>query len=480
MKKLLLAPYHLFRYRGNHYVFDVETSAVMKLDAPAYDALALKAEGVSPEGIAARLAERHDETTVQTVLKELRWLARKGIFQGPIFTYDDAENEAYIQRLAQMSTNKIELYLAEACNLRCRYCYVNANDALDNGLMPWAVARRAIDFAFARAGDAESVHVTFFGGEPLLNKPVLKQAIDYSQRLGADQGKRVTYSMTTNATLLDDEIITLIKRYNFGLMISLDGPKDVQDRMRPFAAGKGSYDTAARNIKRLMARRRAVTVRCTLSNQDLDRPKIVQFLEDFGFTRVAMSRCTGKAGSLGAYDIGPEENAVLHTQDDFFAERLFDQLSRGERIKFNPWASVVRTIHDKQNRRMRCGVGRGCTTVGIDGRLYPCHRYVGMDNYVLGHVESGIDREKFVDYLRGYFGTKRLCETCWAINLCGGYCPWYVSAADGTFPYPEAWWCDEIRRWFEMGIWMYDTLRSEYPGYFRQLVGDDTLGPILR
>ncbi len=475
-----LAPYHIFPYRGGQYVFDIETSAILKLDAPAYAALALRLTGASSEAIVAQLSRDYDETVARTVLRELHWLEQRGLFRGPMRIYDDAENEAYIQQLMRMGTNKIELYLAEACNLRCRYCYVNANDALNHGLMPWDVARQAIDFAFARAGSADSVNITFFGGEPLLNKPVLKQAIAYSQQLGAEQGKTVGYAMTTNATLLDDEIIDLIKRYNFGLMISLDGPQETHDAMRPFADGRGSFETATRNIKRLMARRRAVTVRCTLSNLDLDRPKIVQFLEDFGFTRVAMSRCTGTVDGLGPYDIGPAENAVLRAQDDFFTERLFDQLTRGAQIKFNPWANVVRSIHDQQNRRMRCGVGRGCTTVGIDGRLYPCHRYVGMDKYVLGHVTTGINQAAFADYLRGYFSTKRKCETCWAINLCGGYCPWYVSGSDGVFAEPEEWWCEEIRQWYEMGIWMYDTLRSDYPDYWRQLVGEEAPEPLLR
>lgn len=480
MKSLALPPYHLFTYRDQPYVLDIETSAVMRLDPPAYDALRLRQDGLPPQEIEHQLTERHGAETARTVLDELAWLEKRGIFREPLPTYNDEENAAYIQRLTRMSTNKIELYLAEACNLRCRYCYVDAHDALDHGLMPWEIAKQAVDLVFARGGGAESIHITFFGGEPLLNKPVLKQVIAYSQARGSATGQRVTYSMTTNATLLDDEIIGLIKRYNFGLMISMDGPPDVHDAMRPMADGSGSFDVAARNVKQLMRRRRSVTVRCTLSNRCLDRPRIVRFLEDFGFTRVAMSRCTGTVDGLGPYDIGPAENAILHAQDDAFVERLLEQLARGERIKFNPWASVMRTIHDRQHRRMRCGVGRGCTTVGIDGRLYPCHRYVGMDPYVLGHVETGIDREKFAAYLHGYFETKRKCESCWAINLCGGYCPWYVSSADGTFKAPEDWWCEDIRHWFERGVWLYETLRRDYPDYLGQLVGDDTIEPLLR
>ncbi len=481
MKKLSLTPYHLFRFRNNYYAFDVESSAVLKLDASAHDALSLFAAGASSDAIDDHLTTTYGNETAEAVLNELRWLQGNGFLNDPVYTYDSSENETYIQQLAGMSTTKIELYLAEACNLRCRYCYVADNGALNNGLMPWEVARQAVDLVFRRAGRAEQIGITFFGGEPLLNKPVLRETIRYSQQLAAERGIQVGYSMTTNATLLDDELIDTIKHYNFGLMISLDGPKEVHDAMRPFADGRGSFDQATRNIRRLMERRRSVTVRCTLSNRCLDRPAIVRFLEEFGFSRVAMSRCSGRSGRLGRYDIGPEDNAILKAQDDYFIDRLFRQLDQGERIRFNPWAGAIRNIHDKQNRRMRCGVGRGCTTVGIDGKLYPCHRYVGMEPYVLGHVSTGIDREKYAGYLAGYFTTKAHCEHCWAINICGGYCPWFVSQEDGSFLPPQDWWCDEVRSWLEQSVWLYDTLRSRYPNYFRQLVGDDGLGePMLR
>jgi len=473
VKALKLAPYHLFQYRGNNYAFDIDSSLVMQVDSPAYDALSLRLKDVEPQTIADHLETTYGPETAQAVQDELHWLEEQGVFQAPISTYDDEENEAYIQRLIGMSTNSIELCLAEACNLRCRYCYVAENDALNNGLMPWDVARQAVDLIFQRAGTSRDINITFFGGEPLLNKPVLRQTIGYSQELGAAQGKQVHYSMTTNGTLLDDEIIGLIKRYNFGLMVSLDGPKEVHDRIRPMANGQGSFDRATAGIKLLLERRASVTVRCTLSNQCLDRPRIVDFLEEFGFSRVAMSRCTGTAGHLGPYDVGPQENAVLKEQDDTFLDRLLDQLEHGERVRFNPWAMALRHIHNKASRRMRCGVGRGCTTVGIEGSLYPCHRYVGMERYVIGHVSTGVDQDKFASYLRGYFKTKTECESCWAINLCGGYCPWYLSGQDGSFQPPKDWWCQDVLGWLEQGIWLYDTLRSRFPAYFDRILGEN-------
>ncbi|MCF6156503.1 MAG: radical SAM protein [Candidatus Brocadia sp.] len=476
MKKTATISYHLFQFRGNKYVFDIESSAVARIDDPAYDALSLRLTETSLDAISGHLSKKYGVETSQTVLSELNWLERKGFFQGSV--YDHQENGAYIRQLTRMSANSIELCLAEACNLRCHYCYVGENNALNNGLMSLGIAKEAVNLVFQRADKVRQINITFFGGEPLLNKPVMRSVIRYSQQLAHEQGKEVRYSMTTNATLLDDEIIGYIKRYNFGLMVSLDGSKEIHDQIRPFKNGQGSFEMASRNIKRLMQHRRSVTVRCTISKQCLDQIGIVQFLEDFGFTRVALSYCTGKSYCQGPYDIGIEENTILKDQEDYLLDRLLKQLDRGERIRFNPWAKVVQDIHNKQKRRIRCGVGRGCTAVGIDGRLYPCHRYVGMENYVLGDVSTGIDSKKFADYLHAYFETKRKCESCWAINICGGYCPWHVSNQDGTFQPPLDWWCEELLRWYEQGAWLYDTLRSRYPDYFQKLVGNDSVRPL--
>ncbi len=479
MKPVSLVPYHLFRFHDQPYVIDIETNTILKLDEPAYAALTWRLDSESPHLILSQLENKFSKATSEAVLQELRWLEERGIFRQPVYTYDEAENLDYIQQLTQKSTNKIELYLAEACNLRCRYCYANSNHALNNGLMPWEIAQKAIDLVIRRAGNAKTIDITFLGGEPLMNKPVLRRVIQYTQELSAKNGKKFHYAMTTNATLLDDEIIGYIKRHNFGLMVSLDGPQEVQDSMRPLANGRGSYELATQNIKRLMQRRHNVTVRCTLTNQYLDRPKLVSFFETFGFTRIAMSRCCSTVDRFGDYDIGHEEMSILNEQDDYFIRRLMDQLEHNEPVRFNPWASALRDIHNPQNRRMRCGVGRGCTTVSIDGSLYPCHRYVGMPDYIIGDVTNGIDRQKYTAYLTRYFATKTRCEQCWAINLCGGYCPWYLSTEAGVLSSPEEWWCQEVRERFEQAIWLYDLLRERYPKYFKKVVGEEETEKML-
>jgi uncharacterized protein len=473
MKALAIPPYHLFRYRGTPFAFDINTSHFLKVSEAAYDYLQARLDGSGDPDAYAAVAAKHGQEQAEKLKGEMALLRSKGYFKKQAFTYDDRDNEKLIRSLVKRRTNKIELYLAEACNLRCKYCYVGDNDALNNGLMPLDVALAAVDLVFERcSGDEKEISVTFLGGEPLLNKPVMKAVIAYSQERIRNNGmEKAFYSLTTNATLLDDEVIDYIKKYNFGLMISIDGPREVHDAMRPMANGKGSFDRAASNVKRLMGRRRMVTVRCTLSNRYLDIPALVSFFEAFGFTRIGFATCRGKSYGRGPYDLTDEDQAVVEKHFDDHIDRFFKQLATGEQRKFDPYSQGIRDFHNHKTARFRCGACRGCTTVGIDGALYPCHRYVGMKEFIIGDVWNGVDDDKHAAYLRGYLESKKKCEQCWAVHICGGVCPWFVSHEDGSFVPPSDAYCDRIRRSFEKTAWLAYEVAERYPKEYAKIVG---------
>jgi len=472
MRRLGVAHSHVFEHQGALYALDPEKLSVLRVDAVGAEALRTMHESTSLAEAATRMAERRPGRVGEVALAEAFELRRQGLFTGPVTTYDADDYSRLVRRLLPMSTGKIELYLAEACNLRCRYCYVDTHNALGNGLMPEEVALAAVDLVFRRAVGVDSLQITFFGGEPLLNKPVMCSVIRYSQERAATEGKKVGYSLTTNATLMDDEVIGWIKRYNFGLMISMDGPPEVHDDVRPLAGGGGSFAQAAQNVKRLMRRRRMVTCRCTVSNRHLNLYDIVTFLEAFGFTRVGISYCQGKSYALGPFDVGPEHRAAIDAEMEQLLTRWMQQVRKGVPLRFDPFSGGIRAIHKGRTQRapmLSCGVCRGCTTVGVDGSLYPCHRYVGMGNYVVGDVWSGVSEEKHERYLREYFKTKAKCASCWAVNLCGGMCAWYVSHEDGTCRPPQEWRCDNVRGWIERGAWVYERVQRECPEFLAAL-----------
>lgn len=203
MKRSGVPPYHLFEHRGCYFALDPEKIVFVRLDALAYRLLQTLQSGATLGQAAATLEQDHAPADVERAVTEWLTLRSQGLMTGPVTTYDAEDYERQTARLLNMSTGNIELYLAEACNMRCKYCYVDENGALHNRLMPWEAARAAVDLVFHRAQGVPQIQITFFGGEPLMNKPVLRKVIEYSQELGKRHDKPVRYSLTTNATLMD-------------------------------------------------------------------------------------------------------------------------------------------------------------------------------------------------------------------------------------------------------------------------------------
>lgn len=277
------------------------------------------------------------------------------------------------------------------------------------------------------------------------------------------RGSKITYTLTTNGTLLDDETIELITKRKFGLMVSMDGPREVQDANRPFADGRGSFEIVAANVKKLLRRRKHLTVRCTISRLCLEKALIVGFFDQFGFTRVAISPCLAKPHAPGEFDIDAQGMAELSRQDRILLQNMLAKIRAGLPVRSNPYVKLLQDIHRAGPRlsAVRCGVGRGCTTVGVDGELYPCHRYMGAAKYVIGDVWRGVDTEKLRDYYLKYFSVVKLCHKCWAFRVCGGPCAWYVSREDGAMIPPGTAHCHEIKTWIERSAWLYEVLRTE-------------------
>ena len=344
------------------------------------------------------------------------------------------------QQLEQRYTapwTKLELALSETCNLACKYCYCSTcRDMPNQGLMSETVARQAITWLFAMSGRNKNLSITFFGGEPLLNKSTLRFAIEYSQRLAKLHDKKVFYSMTTNGTMLDDEVTGFIKRYNFGLMVSLDGPPEIHNRQCPTRDGQGSFDAAAAGIKRLMARRRSVTVRCTMIHPVPRMLDLIHFFENFGFTRIVLGRTVNPVNP-SSVDCTTEDFQEIDRQErEEIIPWILKKLAEGETPKYFPYAKEFNT--ESNVSPFKCGACRGTTTVGADGSLYPCHRFVGMQAWQIGNISDGPDYEKCKQFWRDYRSViAKKCESCWLWAQCKGPCPWEIARADGTFREPQ-------------------------------------------
>jgi len=339
--------------------------------------------------------------------------------------------------------------------------------------MSQEIARKSIDWLFAASRDAHELGLTLFGGEPLLNKPVFQFVMEYSDTLAKERGKTIRYTMTTNGTLLDDVVIGYIKKHNFGLMVSLDGPRDFNDRQGRFPDGSGSSEAAAKGIKALMQRRRRVTVRCTWTKA---RPRIVdlvEFFEDFGFSRVVMGIARNPFGetdvSCNADDIAEFDRQ----QEEEVLPWILDELDRGEVPIYFPYEDFASTQGvRKKSSVIKCGACHGTTTVGADGCLYPCHRFVGMSAFKIGCLDSGALKERAECFWRNYDRAVRdTCSKCWARNTCGRPCPWSIARPDGSSGVPNGSMCRLARHSLERGAWFLWHLQTKHPELCARLTG---------
>jgi uncharacterized protein len=344
----------------------------------------------------------------------------------------------------------------------------------NQGLMSETVARQAITWLFAMSGRAKEVHITFFGGEPLLNKPVLRFAIEYSQKLGKLHGKKVRYSMTTNGTLLDDEVIGYIKRYNFGLMVSLDGPPEVHNAQCPFKDGSGSFDAAAAGIKKLMQRRKRVTVRCTMTKNAPPMMDLIRFFEDFGFTRIVLGPAINPINPT-EYDSSKSGlKKMEHEEEGDILPWILNRIQSSQLPPYFPYASFFRRAsasrHSEKPGVFTCGACRGTTTVGADGKMYPCHRFLGMKTYVFGDIVSGVRTDAARDFWMLWRSRQEIkCTSCWAAHLCHCFCPWAHATSDGMFTLPNADQCKRFQRWVKRAAWLYYYVMLSRPALCRNL-----------
>ena len=461
-------PYHVFEHMGTCFIYDTSNCRFLQIDEPtkAFLELCLK---MPPEKAKTALIESGSISTevCESIFKEVKFLSDAGLFSVPDYAIPDRFFEIQLHQRYSSAWDKMELALSENCNLACKYCYCSTcRDMPSRGIMPVNVIRQAITWLFAVSGKSEQVSITFFGGEPLLNKAGLRFAMEYSQRLARLHGKKVYYSMTTNGTLLDDEVIGYIKRFNFGLMVSLDGRRELHDSQCSTQGGQGSFELATKGIKRLMQRRRMVTVRCTMVHPLPNMMELINFFEEFGFTRIVMGKTTNPVNPSPVDCDETDYESYFKQEQEVLIPWMLEKLKKGETPKYYPYSGMVDTLEKNDISPkvgpFRCGACRGTTTVGADGTLYPCHRFVGMRQWQIGNITEGPDLEKCKDFWRNYRKSiSEKCNSCWLWTLCKGPCPWETAQGDGTFSGPRANSCRHAEQYIKNAVCFYAKLKQE-------------------
>lgn len=358
-------------------------------------------------------------------------------------------------------TRALSLAVAQKCNLGCTYCYAEGGGfGGPDTSMQTATALASVDLLFADVAPGERVNLSFLGGEPMMNRPVIRAATERARMVAEDRGAEVTFSITTNGTQLTAEDGDFFEEHGFAVTVSLDGPRPVHDRLRPLRSGRGSFDRVLARVTPLLARQRRmqVSARVTVTPENLDLRTTLDAFVALGFHSVGFSpllRSPSGAGELA----GPALAAMLESMVEC-GEEFERRVLAGERYPFANAVNAMREIHRGTHRPYPCGAGAGYLGVSADGELAACHRFVGDAAGALGDVVGGVDRERQAAWLRErHVHRQEPCRSCWARYLCGGGCHHEVIARGRPA-------CDYIRGWLHWSLGAYARLSRRRPDYF--------------
>jgi uncharacterized protein len=475
MTVLGLREFHRFEAAGQPFVYLVPSAAVFALD-PVSDAVLHQLEGSdrNREDVISGLSDRFDSRSVsETIAELLRVRAIGEVVRAAGADLPGGPKQKVIP-LIPLAT--MVLNVTNKCNLACTYCYEYGEDKIvdtENGRKPKfmseATAREAVEFMLRESGASPRAHLTFFGGETLLNFPVLKSTVAYARRRAAEVGKSVDFSLTTNATLLRPEIIEFLVDNDVGVTISIDGPKEMQDRFRVFHDGSGSYDAVMPKVRELLHkhRRRPIGARVTLTAQTLDVSRIYRHLtEEIGFAEVGFAPVTTAAGR--DYAIAEAGFDRLLAQFRELAEDFLRAALENRHHGFSNVKETIEEIHKGASKAYPCGAGLGLMGVATDGDVNLCHRFAGSDAHKLGTVKDGIDRGAQQQFLeQHHLDGKPVCQTCWARPLCSGGCYHEAHTRYGTTTSANLHYCDWIRGWTETCLQIYGEIAVRNPRYLR-------------
>ncbi len=425
---------HQYLNNGYYIALDVNSGSVHVIDQLCYDILeTLKQMGdnkdytleelETPELLVAlqqNLEGKQDDSEVEEAFQDIKELTK----EGRLYTKDIYEG--YIGEVKQRKTvvKALCLHIAHDCNLACRYCFAEEGEYHGRrALMSYEVGKKALDFLIQHSGNRRNLEVDFFGGEPLMNWQVVKDLVAYGREQEKKFDKHFRFTLTTNGVLLNDEIQEFANKEMDNVVLSLDGRKEVNDRMRPFRNGKGSYDLIVPKFQKLAESRNQdrYYVRGTFTRNNLDFTKDVLEFADLGFKQVSVEPVV--ADATDSYAIREEDLPQIFEEYDLLAQEMIAREKAGKGFNFFHFMIDLEGGPCVAKRLSGCGSGTEYLAVTPWGDLYPCHQFVGNEAFLMGNVEEGITKPEIGDEFRGCsVYTKEKCKSCFAKFYCSGGC----------------------------------------------------------
>lgn len=423
---------HQYKNNGFYIIMDVNSGSVHVADPVLYDAVEIAAKVMPeldgpqelPEYVKAELlkelASAYGEEEIREAIEDIQAL----IDREELFTKDVYQDYVVDFKKRKTVVKALCLHIAHDCNLACKYCFAEEGEYHGRrALMSFEVGKKALDFLIANSGNRRNLEVDFFGGEPLMNFSVVKQLVEYGRSKEKEYNKNFRFTMTTNGVLLNDEIMDYCNREMSNVVMSLDGRKEVNDHMRPFRNGKGSYELIVPKFQKFAKLRgeKDYYIRGTFTRHNLDFSKDVLEFADLGFHSMSIEPVVAKPEE--EYAIREEDLPVILEEYDRLAKEYVKRKKEGKGFNFFHFNIDLNQGPCVAKRLSGCGSGTEYLAVTPWGDLYPCHQFVGEEEFLLGNVDTGVTNTQIRDEFKlCNVYAKDKCRECFARFYCSGGC----------------------------------------------------------
>lgn len=453
---------HQYKNNGYNIVLDVNSGSIHVVDDVVYDTLAMLDEEDTDrysvenfQRIASAVMDQYKdekitEDDMRDVFSDLQELEENGT----LFAKDVYKDGVIDFKKRQTVVKALCLHIAHDCNLACRYCFAGEGEYKGNrSLMSFEIGKKALDFLVENSGSRRNLEVDFFGGEPLLNFDVVKKLVAYGREIEKVKDKHFRFTLTTNGVLLNDDIIEFANKEMDNVVLSIDGRKEVHDYMRPFKNGAGSYDLIIDKFKKVAETRNQTKyyVRGTFTHNNLDFVEDVLSLADEGFEQISVEPVVADPGE--SYAIREEDIPAICEGYDRLAKEMLKRKKEGRGFNFFHYMIDLSGGPCVYKRLSGCGSGTEYLAVTPWGDLYPCHQFVGEEQFCLGNVDDGIVNTDMRDTFKlCNVYAKKECRNCFAKYYCSGGCAANAYHCHGDINQPYEIGCELQRKRVECAI----------------------------
>ena len=417
---------HQYKNNGYNIILDVNSGSVHVVDDIVYDVVAdivkNNLEHADKAVVLNALNETFADRTAELpeIIDEIYELKEEGM----LFTEDIYEKSIDAFKNRETVVKALCLHIAHDCNLKCKYCFAEEGEYHGRrALMSYEVGKKALDFLVKNSGSRVNLEVDFFGGEPLMNWQVVKDLVAYGRSLEEPYHKKFRFTLTTNGVLLNDDILEFVNKEMGNIVLSVDGRKEVNDRMRPLAGGQGSYDLIIPKFKKVAESRNQTNyyVRGTFTHFNKDFAADVCHLADLGFKQISVEPVV--APESEAYALVEDDIPQILAEYDKLAVEMLKRHKEGKDFNFFHFMIDLQGGPCVYKRLSGCGSGTEYLAVTPWGDFYPCHQFVGQEQFLMGNVDEGITNTKIRDEFKACnVYSKEKCKNCFAKFYCSGGC----------------------------------------------------------